>query len=220
MGAVRLAAAFPTPIPTDGEHTLHYEWDDAHLNTIEHTTDEIDATEHGLRCAVLYRHETHTQVLTPLDAASVVAVAPADRTFVDPTDLDAIRAFVLEPGETVVLHQGTWHWGPFPIRGATSVRLLNVQGRRYAEDNASRRPQRLGDRGARAESGLADERERVDVHDPQRRVHRPLLALGRLPRADARLHQRPHPLERDLGLGVVELVEVQVARDRRPVAFS
>ncbi len=30
--------------------------------------------------------------------------------------------------------------------------------------------------------------------------------------ADARLHQRPHPLERDLGLGIVELVEVQVAR--------
>ena len=44
---------------------------------------------------------------------------------------------MLVPGETVVLHQGTWHWGPFPIRGARSVRLLNVQGRRYAEDNAS-----------------------------------------------------------------------------------
>ena len=44
---------------------------------------------------------------------------------------------MLEPGETVVLHRGTWHWGPFPIRGAASVRLLNVQGRRYAEDNAS-----------------------------------------------------------------------------------
>jgi Ureidoglycolate lyase len=127
----------PDVDPTDGEHTLHFAWDDAHLNTIEHTTDEIDDTAHGLRCAVMYRHETHTQVLTPLDAASVVAVAPADRTFSDPADLDTIRAFVLEPGETVVLHQGTWHWGPFPIRGAPSVRLLNVQGRRYAEDNAS-----------------------------------------------------------------------------------
>jgi ureidoglycolate hydrolase len=76
-------------------------------------------------------------VLSPLDAPSVVAVAPAATTFTDAADLDAIRAFVLVPGETVVLHQGTWHWGPFPIRGATSVRLLNVQGRRYAEDNAS-----------------------------------------------------------------------------------
>ena len=127
----------PDTDPSDGEHTLHFAWDDAHLNTIEHTTDEIDATERGLRCAVMYRHETHTQVLTPLDAASVVAVAPADVTFATPSDLGSIRAFVLEPGETVVLHQGTWHWGPFPIRGAASVRLLNVQGRRYAEDNAS-----------------------------------------------------------------------------------
>src|SRR5215218_9778190 len=127
----------PDVDPSDGEHTLHFAWDDAHLNTIQHTADEIDATEHGLRCAVLYRHETHTQVLTPLDVASVVAVAPADVTFAEVDDVDTIRAFVLEPGETVVLHRGTWHWGPFPIRGATSVRLLNVQGRRYAEDNAS-----------------------------------------------------------------------------------
>jgi ureidoglycolate hydrolase len=127
----------PDTDPADGEHTLRFEWDDAHLNTIEHTTDEIETTARELRCAVMYRHESHTQVLSPLDADSVVAVAPATTTFADPADLDAIRAFVLVPGETVVLHQGTWHWGPFPIRGATSVRLLNVQGRRYAEDNAS-----------------------------------------------------------------------------------
>jgi ureidoglycolate hydrolase len=127
----------PDVDPSDGEHTLHFAWDDAHLNTIQHTADEIDATEHGLRCAVLYRHETHTQVLTPLDVASVVAVAPADVTFAEVDDVDTIRAFVLEPGETVVLHRGTWHWGPFPIRGAASVKLLNVQGRRYAEDNVS-----------------------------------------------------------------------------------
>lgn len=127
----------PDVDPTDGEHTLRYEWDDAHLNTIEHTTDEVESTAHGLRCSVMYRHETHTQVLTPLDASSVIAVAPADTSFAEVADLDAIRAFVVEPGETVVLHQGTWHWGPFPIRGASSVCLLNVQGRRYAEDNAS-----------------------------------------------------------------------------------
>ena len=127
----------PDTDPSDGDHTLRFEWDDAHLNTIEHTTDEIETTDRGLRCAVMYRHETHTQALSPLDAASVVAVAPAETTFASISDLDAIRAFVLVPGETVVLHQGTWHWGPFPIRGARSVRLLNVQGRRYAEDNAS-----------------------------------------------------------------------------------
>jgi hypothetical protein len=37
--------------------------------------------------------------------------------------------------EPVVLHKGTWHWGPFPV-AADAVRLFNVQGLRYAEDNA------------------------------------------------------------------------------------
>jgi ureidoglycolate hydrolase len=127
----------PDTDPGDGDHTLHYEWDDAHLNTIEHRTDEVEATAAGLRCGVMYRHDTHTQVLTPLDASSVVTVAPAGTSFDSPADLDHLRAFVVHPGETIVLHRGTWHWGPFPIGGATSVRLLNVQGRRYAEDNAS-----------------------------------------------------------------------------------
>ena len=67
----------------------------------------------------------------------ILSVAPAASTFDFPTDLDDIRAFVLQPGETIVLNRGTWHWGPFPIGGATAVRLLNVQGRRYADDNAS-----------------------------------------------------------------------------------
>ena len=33
-----------------------------------------------------------------------------------------------------MLHRGTWHWGPFPLEGP-EVRLFNVQGLRYAEDN-------------------------------------------------------------------------------------
>jgi ureidoglycolate lyase len=129
------------PLPdtdaADGDQTLEFAWADAHLNTIEHRTDEVEATAAGLRCAVMYRHETHTQALTPLDAHAVVAVAPASAELATRADLDAIRAFVLAPGETVVLHRGTWHWGPFPVGGAATVRLLNVQGMRYADDNAS-----------------------------------------------------------------------------------
>jgi ureidoglycolate lyase len=129
------------PLPdtdaADGDHTLEFAWGDAHLNTIEHRTDEVESTAAGLRCAVMYRHETHTQALTPLDAHAVLAVAPASVDLTTSDDLDAIRAFVLAPGETVVLHRGTWHWGPFPIGGAGSVRLLNVQGMRYRDDNAS-----------------------------------------------------------------------------------
>ena len=51
-----------------------------------------------------------------------------------PADADRVAAFVLEPLQAVVLHRGTWHWGPFPV-GATSVELFNVQGLRYREDN-------------------------------------------------------------------------------------
>ena len=70
----------------------------------------------------------------PLDVDAVIAVAPAG---VDPTTADgaaAIRAFSLGVQQAIVLAQGTWHWGPFPARGP-SVRLFNVQGLRYAEDN-------------------------------------------------------------------------------------
>ncbi len=127
----------PDTDPADGEHTLDFAWSDAHLNTIEHRTDEIESTDTGFHCTVLYRHDTHTQVLTPLDADAVIAVAPAGASFGGPADLEAIRAFTVAPGQTLVLHRGTWHWGPFPLGDARSVRLLNVQGRRYRDDNAS-----------------------------------------------------------------------------------
>ena len=116
---------------------LHFEWADPHLNYIAHAHDEVPHTPDGaLVCEVMYRHDTHTQALLVTNCDAVVAVAPASLDFSAPADLEAIRAFRLRPGDCFVLHRGTWHWGPFPI-GAAPVRLLNVQGRRYAEDNAS-----------------------------------------------------------------------------------
>jgi ureidoglycolate hydrolase len=103
--------------PSDGNDTLHFEWADPHLNVIAHNYDEIEHTEHGAVCSMMYRHETHTQALMPLNC-------------------DSIRAFLLHPQDVLVLHRGTWHWGPYPV-GADPVRLLNVQGRRYAQDNTS-----------------------------------------------------------------------------------
>ena len=46
-----------------------------------------------------------------------------------------MRAFLLDPFACIVLHRGTWHFGPFPL-GSEPVRMLNLQGRRYKEDNA------------------------------------------------------------------------------------
>jgi len=122
--------------PGDGAHTLHFEWADPHLNVIAHAADEVTHTEHGLVCEQMYRHDTHTQVLTALNCDAVIAVAPAATGFSEPGDVAKIRAFMLHPLDTLVLYQGTWHWGPFPL-GDEPVRLLNVQGRRYVEDNAS-----------------------------------------------------------------------------------
>jgi ureidoglycolate hydrolase len=121
----------------DGEHTLRFEWADPHLNVIAHAPDEVEHTSAGDPiCAVMYRHATHTQALLTLNVDAVVAVAPGDLTFASPGDLDSVRAFRLSPLDAFVLHQGTWHWGPFPV-GDEAVRLLNVQGLGYARDNAS-----------------------------------------------------------------------------------
>ena len=122
--------------PSDGVHTLTFEWADPHLNVIAHAYDEVEHTSSGAVVARMYRHATHTQALMGLNVPSIIAVAPADVRFDDAADLDSIKAFRLEPQDVLVLHQATWHWGPFPL-GEEPVRLLNVQGRRYAEDNDS-----------------------------------------------------------------------------------
>jgi ureidoglycolate hydrolase len=121
--------------PADGTHTLAFEWGDPHCNVIAHTYDEVEHTDAGARCVRMYRHDTHTQVLMPLNVEAIVAVAPTEVDFSDPADVDMVRAFHLRPGDVFVLHQGTWHWGPFPL-GSEPVRLLNVQARGYLGDNA------------------------------------------------------------------------------------
>jgi ureidoglycolate hydrolase len=121
--------------PHDGEHRLSFAWDDVHVNLIGHARAEVPETGDGLRCQMLFRHDTHTQSVMSLDVPAVIAVAPATQDFSATADADAIRVFRLEPLQPVVLHKGTWHWGPFPV-DAESVRLFNVQGLRYAEDNA------------------------------------------------------------------------------------
>jgi hypothetical protein len=126
----------PDSDPGDGSHRLSFEWGDPHVNVIGHDLDEVPSVPGGLRCDVMYRHVTHTQALMPLDHRCVLAVAAPGCAFDGPRDADAVVAFVLEPLQAIVLHRGTWHWGPFPTASA-AVRFFNVQGLRYAEDNES-----------------------------------------------------------------------------------
>lgn len=153
MPAVRTIALEPGPLtatawepfgwvpaedtdPNDRMHNYEFVWGDAHVNVISHSPDEVAHTDRGSVCAVMYRHDTHTQTLMPLNVDSVVAVAPAAVDFSDAADLETVRAFRLRPLDRLALFRGTWHWGPFPI-GAEPVKMFNVQGKRYAEDNAS-----------------------------------------------------------------------------------
>jgi ureidoglycolate hydrolase len=120
--------------PLDGDEVLEFTWGDPHVNLIGHRRDEVPQEPFGLRCQMLYRHATHTQTLMSLDVPAVVVVAPPDAAMTSRGDADKIRAFELQPLESLVLRRGTWHWGPFPV-DAESVTLFNVQGLRYAEDN-------------------------------------------------------------------------------------
>ncbi len=127
-------------IPTDegSEHDrsdLEFLWDDGHVNFIGHTNDEISFTDDGAaRCELLNRHDTHTQTLMPFDADAYVVVAPASADFDQPACGDTIRAFALPQHSVVHLARGTWHWGPYPLTAAR-VRIFNIQGRGYSDDN-------------------------------------------------------------------------------------
>ncbi len=74
------------------------------------------------REALLDRVERHNQTceaFISIHGQSLFVVAP-------PGDLDPllIRVFLLEPGQSVLLHRGTWHWAPFPIRATADFLLL------------------------------------------------------------------------------------------------
>jgi ureidoglycolate hydrolase len=118
----------------DGQSRLQFAWDDVHLNIIAHFTTEVPHVSGGLVCQQLFRHVTHTQALMVLDSDALMVVAAPGTTLTSAADLDALTAFQLRAQDSFVLHQGTWHWGPFPIT-ADEVTLYNVQGLRYAEDN-------------------------------------------------------------------------------------
>ena len=87
-----------------------------------------------LVCRLLNAHHRATQTLLPLGSQpALLIVAPPSSTFADRSDLDHIRAFVLDGTAAVNLGHGTWHWGPHPI--GAHVDLLNLQGRGFATDN-------------------------------------------------------------------------------------
>jgi ureidoglycolate hydrolase len=124
------------PDEGDGRPTADLEFlqHDGWVNYIEHTLDEITASTDGYRCELLNRHDTHTQTLMPVSGPAVIVVAPSGVDFTNAGDFDTVHAFALPVLSCVHLHRGTWHWGPYPL-GAAEVRIFNIQGRGYPNDN-------------------------------------------------------------------------------------
>ncbi len=124
------------PDEGDGNPTadLEFRLDDGWVNYIGHTLDEIEVRDGVLVCELLNRHDTHTQTLMPMSGDALVVVAPPDVDFSRPEHFDTVAAFALPRHTCVHLHRGTWHWGPYPV-GADSVRIFNIQGRGYVNDN-------------------------------------------------------------------------------------
>ena len=124
------------PFEGDGNPTadLVFTRDDGWVNFIGHTLAEIEVRDFRLRCELLNRHDTHTQTLMPMTGDALVVVAPAAVDFSEPEHFETVKAFALPQYACVHLHRGTWHWGPYPL-DAPSVRIFNVQGRGYADDN-------------------------------------------------------------------------------------
>ncbi len=131
-------AAFGVLPPDEGgpgpTADLEFRLDDGWVNFIGHAADEVAHGPTGPRCDHLNRHDTHTQTLVPMDDDAVIVVAPPAARFADAADVDRVAAFLVPRHQPVHLHRGTWHWGPYPVRAA-SVRLLNVQGRGWPDDN-------------------------------------------------------------------------------------
>ena len=103
---------------------------------------------------------------------------PRPTEFADEADRETIRAFRLEPLESVVLHRGTWHWGPFPFgpRGAPVQR----PGSALCGGQPLRRPGREGP-GSRRRSHvrLVGRRRGAD-----RAVQRPIVELDEAEKAE------------------------------------
>ncbi len=122
--------------PKDGRQTMAFEWADPHVNIIGHARTEVPETDRvaPLRDALPAR-QPHPNHHVPGRPGRDRRGAQPTSTFTPADDAERIRVFRLEPLQPLVLHRGTWHWGPFPVE-ADRVRLFNVQGLRYAEDNA------------------------------------------------------------------------------------
>lgn len=82
-------------------------------------TGHLIAHRREARLTRIERHVRTPEVFLALTGRSLFVVgAPGDA---DPAGL---RAFVLEAGQGVLLHPGTWHWAPYPLTETATFLLV------------------------------------------------------------------------------------------------
>lgn len=82
-----------------------------------------------LPIAKLEQHRRAAQVFVPLDRQPfVVVVAPG----ADAPEWDRVDAFLIAPGQAVVLHRGCWHHGLVALRDGD--RFVVIEGGGYRRD--------------------------------------------------------------------------------------
>lgn len=85
------------------------------------------------------RHVRTPEVFLALNGRSLFVVGMPGEA-----DPDTLRAFVIEPGEGVLLHPGTWHWAPFPLTPtATFLLVLRAQTPEHDIETLDIPPRRL-----------------------------------------------------------------------------
>ena len=184
--------------PRDGKETLTFEWADAHVNLIGHVRAEVPETASGLRCEMLFRHDTHTQALMPLNVPAVIVVAPADVEFADQRARRTGHHPRLPDRAPGVPGAAPGHLalGPVPARG-TRGPALQRPGAPLCRGQPLRGPGRQGPRRR--------DRARRTVRRP-RRPAEPLVALDDAEEAEV------------VPATVAELVDAITARDAGPDA--
>jgi ureidoglycolate lyase len=88
----------------------------------------LTAHRRDTQLSILERHNHTCEAFIPISGSSLFVVAPPGQL-----QLDAVRAFLLEPGSAVLLHRGTWHWAPFPLTQSADF-LLALRAETPTED--------------------------------------------------------------------------------------
>lgn len=117
--------------PLEDFENLKYYNENINLGPVEKNVEEVSCgllickeRKPGEPIVEFERHMLITETFIPLNGEGVIFVlAPADNSK-DKPDTEKIRIFLLDGSLGVLLHKGTWHWPPMPLKRSANIILL------------------------------------------------------------------------------------------------